>query len=78
MSKPRSEMAYIGREPGCGCITVAVCIDAPPDAVIEALQEMRRYKLDIELVSNQYVRDNFRSCPHVPKQASLLTSEVPA
>lgn len=75
MSKERSNMAYIGREP-CGCISYACSVDAPPDAVIEALQEMQRYKLDIEVVSGDVVREQFGKCPHKPKQASLL--EVPA
>lgn len=78
MNNQRIDMAYIGREP-CGCISVACCVDAPPDAVIEALQEMRRYKLTIELVSNAYVRENPWRCevckPPKPVQERLI--EVP-
>lgn len=76
MSRERVEMAYIGREP-CGCISYACSVDAPIDAVIEALQDMRRYNLVVEVVSSQYVRDNFGACPHVLHQVSLLGSEVP-
>lgn len=79
MSPERAEMAYIGREP-CGCISYACSVDAPIDGVIEALQDMQRYNLVVEVVSSQYVRDNWRTCPHKPKplkQATMQLDEVP-
>ncbi len=75
MSRERVGMAYIGREP-CGCISYACSVDAPIDGVIEALEDMRRYNLVVEVVSSDYVREHFGACPHVPKQASLLGTEV--
>lgn len=65
-------MAYIGRKPACGCVVTAIA-NKPDDPrwVAERVAEAVRDGLVIEYVSDEYVKEHFRSCKCEPEQQRL-------
>jgi hypothetical protein len=66
-------MSYIARKRDCGCLVGAIA--DTPGRRKDIARETARWimtGLIIERVTSQYVRDNWRDCPHELKQLALF------
>lgn len=68
----QSNLALIGREPECGCLTTACMMTCDPETIAETIRDIRRLGMTMDVVDVSVVRVQFQVCTHKPKQASLL------
>lgn len=60
----------------CGCVVAAMSLDMPRRDLEKATYDWTvRQHLQVRIVSDEYVRENFTECPHRDTQPALAGME---
>lgn len=60
----------------CGCIVAAISLSRPRAELERAAYKWTvREHLQVKVVSDEYVRQNFNECPHRAQQSALFGME---